>query len=194
VNGETRTPRTRRTLRREDLLRSVADFITEAGLHGFTLRQAAAAAGTTHKVLLYHFGSADALIMEAVDLIRADARGRTVEVVLSTAADLPTRLRALWGEWHEQVNPVLYEVLGLAMAEPDRYGESALRATVEALEAMRTPLAKAVGDEAADAAATLVLGTVRGLVIDRAVTGADERTDAAWELFALAMTTLLARD
>lgn len=41
--------------RREQLLEAVTEDLARNGLVDFSLRRAAKAAGTTHKILLYHF-------------------------------------------------------------------------------------------------------------------------------------------
>lgn len=48
--------------RRQELLERVTDDLATNGLVDFSLRCAARAAGTTHKVLLHHFDSADDLL------------------------------------------------------------------------------------------------------------------------------------
>jgi AcrR family transcriptional regulator len=187
-------PRTRRILHRDDLLRAVADHIRENGLHGFTLRQAAAAADTTHKVLLYHFGSANKLIVEAVDLIRAEmvAAGRSA-VPTTGNAGLAERLETLLCYWRTAGGgSVMYEAIGLAMADPEEFGDLAKRATDEILAEMSHGIEPVVGAEAADTVATLLLALLRGLTIDRSVTADEARVDAAWTAFCAALTTALA--
>ena len=47
--------------RSRELLERVTDDLVANGLVDFSLRRAARAAGTTHKVLLYHFAGVDEL-------------------------------------------------------------------------------------------------------------------------------------
>jgi AcrR family transcriptional regulator len=185
--------RRRRILHRTELLRAVADHIRDDGLRGFTLRRAAAAAGTTHKVLLYHFGSAENLITEAVDLVRADMVIRGRAAVRTTGAGFAERLDALWAHWRaaDGGSRVLYEAIGLAMAHPEQFGDLAKRATEDVLAQMSRALAPVVGEDAADTVATLMLALLRGLTIDRSVTGDDPRVDAAFGAFAAALTGAL---
>src|SRR3954470_4224711 len=56
--------------RRQDLLERVTDDLAANGLVDFSLRRAARAAGTTHKVLLYYFDGADDLLAQAVHRLR----------------------------------------------------------------------------------------------------------------------------
>ena len=58
--------------RREELLDQVTDHVLEHGLIGLTLRPLAAAIGTSDRMLIYHFGSRDALVSAVV--ARAGAR------------------------------------------------------------------------------------------------------------------------
>lgn len=56
--------------RRRELLSRVTEDLAVNGLVGFSLRRAARAAGTTHKVLLYYFASAEDLLGQAVLQLR----------------------------------------------------------------------------------------------------------------------------
>ncbi|MEV4108995.1 hypothetical protein [Nonomuraea sp. NPDC049695] len=56
--------------RRRELLDRVTDDLAVNGLVDFSLRRAARAAGTTHKVLLYHFDGVDDLLKQAVLKLR----------------------------------------------------------------------------------------------------------------------------
>src|SRR5689334_7625139 len=83
--------------RRRDLLERVTDDVQANGLADFSLRRAARAAGTTHKVLLYYFDGADDLLAQAV----AQLRGRRIRGGLAAALEpsrdsLVERVRALW--------------------------------------------------------------------------------------------------
>src|SRR5258708_26795273 len=60
--------------RRQELLGRGADDLAVNGLVDFSLRRAARAAGTTHKVLLYHFDGADGLLRQAI----LELRGRRI--------------------------------------------------------------------------------------------------------------------
>src|SRR3954462_14686604 len=69
--------------RRRELLERVTDDLAVNGLVDFSLRRAARAAGTTHKVLLYHFDGADDLLRQAV----AKLRDRRIANALAVAAE-----------------------------------------------------------------------------------------------------------
>jgi AcrR family transcriptional regulator len=48
--------------RHDELLEQATDHVLEHGLIGLTLRPLAAAIGTSDRMLIYHFGSRDALV------------------------------------------------------------------------------------------------------------------------------------
>src|SRR3954454_18374093 len=74
--------------RRRELLDRVTDDLAVNGLVDFSLRRAARAAGTTHKVLLYHFDSADDLLKQAIFALR----DRRIDRALAAAAEGARRL------------------------------------------------------------------------------------------------------
>src|SRR6266700_5523100 len=86
--------------RRRELLDRVSDDLAVNGLVDFSLRRAARAAGTTHKVLLYHFDGAEDLLRQAIFTLR----GRRIDNALAAAASgggsapatLAQRVRAVW--------------------------------------------------------------------------------------------------
>jgi AcrR family transcriptional regulator len=90
----TTSPRGER--RRTALLAATADDIARNSLVGFSLRRAAKAAGTTHKVLLYHFTSGDELLGEALHQLR-DVRLRHAQDRARAAAhgSVGDRIRAV---------------------------------------------------------------------------------------------------
>jgi AcrR family transcriptional regulator len=173
-------------LHRDELLKSVADFLRTDGLHNFTLRRAAEAAGTTHKVLLYHFNSADELIIEANDLLRAEAVEAAERFLRESApADLAAALATAWKYWNRMDGdaPLFYQLIGLATADPDRFGEVGRRATRDNVKSFAAHLDADVPEADRAALATLVLAVVRGLAIDRTLTRERARTDTAFAMF-----------
>ncbi len=51
---------------RQQLLQSVMEHLEAEGLGAASLRQIAAAVATSHRMLVYHFGSKEALLVEVV--------------------------------------------------------------------------------------------------------------------------------
>src|SRR5215471_14190619 len=67
--------------RRRELLDRVTDDLAVNGLVDFSLRRAARAAGTTHKVLLYHFAGADDLLAQAIFELRERRIGNALTAI-----------------------------------------------------------------------------------------------------------------
>ena len=85
--------------RREELLDVVTDHVLEQGLIGLTLRPLAAAIGTSDRMLIYHFGTRDALVSAVV----ARTTDRAVGCVegLPSAPTVRSAVNRLWVAYGE---------------------------------------------------------------------------------------------
>src|SRR5947209_803153 len=83
--------------RRRELLDRVSDDLAVNGLVDFSLRRAARAAGTTHKVLLYYFDGADDLLGQALHRLRDRRIGNALTAAGAGAVGgtLPERIRSV---------------------------------------------------------------------------------------------------
>jgi len=80
---------------RDSLLARIVDDVGRHGLHDRSLRDLAAAAGTSHRMLLYHFGSREGLVAEIVGAVEASQRDLMRD--LAATAESPAALvRSLW--------------------------------------------------------------------------------------------------
>ena len=86
--------------RHEDLLDQVTDHVLSHGLIGLTLRPLAAAIGTSDRMLIYHFGSRDALVSAVVG--RATDRGVAEVDALPGAPTVRAAVNRLWAAYGEQ--------------------------------------------------------------------------------------------
>lgn len=86
-------------LDRTTLLDRLADHVLDHGLAGASLRPMAAAAGTSDRMLIYHFGSKDALVAALLTHLAQGLAARLEAglppVPLATEADLIARVIAL---------------------------------------------------------------------------------------------------
>ena len=108
--------------RKQALLRAVVDDLAANGLADFSLRRAARAAGTTHKVLLYYFDGIEDLLGQALP----ELRGRRVLAAVTAVAparSLAGRVRAIWPVLMDDATGVrvIDQAIGLAMYDPARY-------------------------------------------------------------------------
>jgi AcrR family transcriptional regulator len=174
------------TARRAELLEQTVRYAASKGIAGLSLRPLAAALGTSSRMLVHYFGTKESLLDQALAAIHPHVPALLTGHTQAghTPAQIATRL---WqnlcdGEQQPRLR-VLLEVMALALTQPHRYGRHA----TEAINAWVTPLARALqetghGQRAAAARATLLVSGLRGLALDRYLTGAQQRTDDAAEL------------
>ena len=173
--------------RRQELLEEAAAYLLRRGVAGMSLRPMAAALGTSARLLLYHFGTRERLLIAAMGVIRVQARAG-VEAVLRDApvdGDLAALTRQFW-RWCTSTRNrpylrLLFEVHGLALQYPKTYAgylEGAIRHWIELLTGAFRPR---LGRDA-EAMATLIVGTIDGLLMDYLSTGDFDRTSQAIEL------------
>lgn len=176
--------------RRRELLERVTEDLAANGLVDFSLRRAARAAGTTHKVLLYHFDGSDDLLVQAVVQLR---ERRIREALVAAAADGPAR-RSL-GEWVRAVWPVLVgeearvldQAIGLAMYDSDRYAALGREASQQYLPTLLAACPGHWSDRRRLEVAEMVLATLRGFLVDARTSGDTEGVAAGFNALVRAL-------
>src|SRR3954454_624053 len=159
--------------RRHELLDRVTEDLAANGLADFSLRRAARAAGTTHKVLLYHFDSADDLLVQAV----LQLRQRRIDRGLAAAAQAPAgqslaaRVTALWPVLVGHEARVLDQAIGLPMHYPGRYAALGREASEQYLPSLRSLCPPEWSDQRKLEVAEMVLATLRGFLVDARTSG-----------------------
>ena len=152
--------------RRSELLATITDDVAEHGLVGFSLRRAAAAAGTTHKVLLYHFRDVEDLLAGVATELRARRIGKGLAEALQQAGpSLVDRVRVLWPVLVGSERDALLQAVGLAIYDPERYEGLIRGSAAQYLDALRTICPAAWTDQRKTEVSELVLATLRGLLL-----------------------------
>ena len=172
---------------REALLARAIGHFAEHGVGDTSLRALAGAIGTSHRMLIYHFGSRDGLLAAVVDTVEQGARDMLARIVEEAKGD-PDPFEAGIRYWHlvtEEAliyGPLFFELTSHAMLGLP-YGvdvrDKLVTTWLDALSAMWT--ARGVPTREARAEATLDLAMARGLLHDLLLTGDRERIDAAME-------------
>lgn len=178
-------------VRRRDLLARVTEDLAANGLVDFSLRRAARAAGTTHKVLLYYFASAEDLLGQAV----LQLRERRLEDGLAAARDgtgcgtLAGRTRALWPVLVAQDTGqfALDQAIGLAMYDPERYGGLGRGASDQYLPGLMSLCPPTWSQDRKHEVAQMVLGTLRGFLLEWRTTGDAAAVEAGFAALARAL-------
>jgi AcrR family transcriptional regulator len=152
--------------RRQDLLERVTEDLAANGLQDFSLRRAARAAGTTHKVLLYHFDGADELLVLAILRLRE----KRITGGVAAAARLPTlaeRIRAVWPVLSASAeSAVLDQAIGLSMYDPGRYGELSRSASRQYLPTLFALCPDDWSERRRLEVSEMILATLRGFLVD----------------------------
>lgn len=170
---------------RDALLAGAIGHFAEHGVADTSLRGLADAIGTSHRMLIYHFGSRDGLLAAVVDTVEQGARetlARMVEEARSDADPLEAGLR-YWRLVTDDAlvyGPLFFELtshamLGLRHAAEVR--DRLVSTWLDALTSMWT--ARDVPQPQAREQATLDLAMARGLLHDLLLTGDRARVDAA---------------
>ena len=168
--------------RRDDLAERATDYALEHGLIGLSLRPLAAALGTSDRMLIYHFGTKDALIAEVI--VRATSR--SVRVIESLPRPRSVRAAVL-SLWRALVDPrldrcqrVYIQAAALGILGADPYRKAIARSDDEWTAAVRDYLV-ASGAEArrAPRIAGLVDAALIGLHLSRPVADDVKQFDAA---------------
>src|SRR5438552_17984632 len=176
--------------RRDELAKAAAGYLLANGVAGLSLRPLAEATGTSARLLIYHFGSKERLLIEAMGIIRARARVE-VAAMLSDAPgreDLGALVRGFWRWCTSRRNRpylrLVFEVHGLALQDPEKYSGYLHGAIAHWIELLGAALTPTLGLRRARATATLIVGTIDGLLMDYLSTNELRRTTEALELFA----------
>ncbi|HTX58570.1 MAG TPA: TetR/AcrR family transcriptional regulator [Verrucomicrobiae bacterium] len=176
--------------RRGELLEQILDYACRHGLGGLSLRPLAKAVGSSPRVLLYYFGSKEALVVAVIERARVRQRERIAGLKIASA--LPARelcslcWRLLSDLQNEPLFRLWFEVFGLALQDRDRFPGFLDRAVNDWLDFLAGP-AEGAPQWQARAWATMVLAGFRGFLLDLCATGDRARVDAAVELWLDAM-------
>ncbi|MEZ5249707.1 MAG: TetR/AcrR family transcriptional regulator [Ilumatobacteraceae bacterium] len=115
-----------RTEARDLLFERVVGHLSTHGVSGLTLRELGAAIGTSHRMLVYHFGSKAALLAEVVRHVEAGQRAQ-IEALAALLdrddapvdATVATHIRAMWAHWSspdtQRQERLFFEMVGMAL-------------------------------------------------------------------------------
>ena len=170
------------TERRDDLLRRVVKAAAEGGLARRSLRDLAAQVGTSHRMLIHHFGSREGVLTAVVEAVEREQNERLGELPDDAA-------EAIRVSWRRTSVPSLWPIERLFFECYARgaQGEAPFNRLVPALVEQTLAAVSTRADVANDegrAAARLGLAVIRGLLLDLVATGDRKATDRALELYA----------
>jgi AcrR family transcriptional regulator len=175
------------TSARERLLAAAIEHVSQHGVGEISLRGLAAALGTSHRMLIYHFGSREALLIEVIRTVEEQQRMALATILED--ADMPPAeiMRRMWARvadpalWPNE--RLFFEVYAQAL----QGSPHALPLLDGIVDAWVEPLAALVAPDRpkdeARAEARLGVAVVRGLLLDLLATGDRAAVDAAMERY-----------
>ena len=169
---------------RERLLAAAVEQAMRGGIADMSLRELAAAIGTSHRMLLYHFGSREGLLTAVAGAVeeaqRAVVSGRGI-----SAADT----RELWQHFSDpQLWPAerlffeLYAQALLGRPGTEGFLDNAIEPWITALVPVLTGEA-GLDSKTARAEARLAVAVTRGLLLDLLATGDRDGVSEAFERY-----------
>lgn len=170
---------------RERLLAAAIQEAMRRGIADKSLRELATAIGTSHRMLLYHFGSRDGLLTAVACAVEESQRAEVSQLITASAADA----RRLWQHFSDPrlwpAERLFFELYGHAL-----FGRPGTEGFLEnAIEPWVADLASALITEAgldektARVEARLGVAVSRGLLLDLLATGDQQGVTEAFERF-----------
>ncbi|MDQ1435972.1 MAG: hypothetical protein QOF59_2788 [Actinomycetota bacterium] len=168
---------------RDRLLDAAVQHALESGIADLSLRELAAAIGTSHRMLIYHFGSREGLLVAVAQAVESTQRALVFGARSQTSYEDP---RAFWKRisspklWPQE--RLFFELYVHALlARPGTEGF-----LDEIVESWVAPIAAAaveagVDERTARADARLSVAVVRGLILDLLATGDRKGVTAAFD-------------
>jgi AcrR family transcriptional regulator len=173
---------------RRKLLDAAIDYVAANGISDLSLRELAAAIGTSHRMLIHHFGSKEGLWVEVIRAVEERQRERLADFIPDPAQAPADAVRAWWRHISDPAlwpnERLFFEVYGQALqGRPGTTG--LLDGIVDDWLEPGTEFGLARGLPLADARANARLGVAvtRGLLLDLLATGDREAVDAAMEAY-----------
>ena len=173
---------------KQHLLTGTIEHLATNGVGDISLRQLAVALGTSHRMLIYHFGSKEGLLIEVVRAMEQRRRDIFTELDFDSDASPPDIARRFWRRLSDPAmwpyERLFFELYGKAL-QGDPCAAPLLDGIVETWLAPLTEWNRRQGipAQAAQATARLGVAVARGLLLDLLASHDDDGTDAAMTQF-----------
>jgi AcrR family transcriptional regulator len=173
---------------RERLLDEAIDYVAHHGLTDVSLRTLATALGTSHRMLIHHFGSKEGLWVEIVRSVEARQRALLGQILPDADQPLAEAMRAWWKHisdpklWPNE--RLFFEIYGQALQGRTHSVELLDGIVDDWLEPATTiNVSLGVAPDLARAHARLGIAVTRGLLLDLLATRDTAAVDGAMEAF-----------
>jgi AcrR family transcriptional regulator len=173
---------------RQALLDRCVAYLQESGFSDASLREIAAGAGTSHRMLIYHFGTREQLLADVVGRIEAAQREALADLV-AQEDDLLEINRRFWRRLSDPAlapaERLFFEIYSHALYGRSwtvQFRETVVSAWVEPL--VELLIRHGYPEQEARQRARLGMAATRGLLMDLLLTGDRQAVDAAADLMA----------
>jgi AcrR family transcriptional regulator len=171
---------------RERLLAATIDHVAAHGVADLSLRTLAVAIGTSHRMLVFHFGSKEQLLVDVVRAVEARERERLTSAFAGGDVPAATLMRAWWAhltdpaQWPQE--RLFFELYAQAL-QGKTWAAPMLDEVIDAWIGPAAAIGELLGatPEQAVAEARLSIAITRGLLLDLLATGDRAGVDAAME-------------
>ncbi|MBV9148217.1 MAG: TetR/AcrR family transcriptional regulator [Acidobacteria bacterium] len=185
--------------RRADLLDKSIEYMLQKGVADLSLRPLAAAVGSKARLLVYHFGSKESLITDAMLVVRERVQQAFTEFVTDERKQSPLEIvQAFWrcatSPAYERYLRLFFEVQGLALQKPSRYGRYLEGATSSWVTMLAAVLPRKLSAPERKALASLAVSTTFGLLLEFLSGGERKRVSRAFNLFLGSFEQLLSSE
>ena len=171
--------------RKAVLLENLIAYLIRHGVADLSLRPMAAAVGTSARLLIFHFGSKERLLIEALEEVQARLQRSLADLLASeSGVARPAPLRLFWDWALKEPNfpqlRMLYQLQILAAQDHRTYGRYLKRNSLNWLELVQAALKPS---QRSTTLATLIVAVFDGLLIEVMSSGDRRRTSAAIDDF-----------
>lgn len=167
--------------RRRELLDALVEAFAAGGIGGRSLRDIAAAVGTSHRMLLHHFGSRDDLLLAIV----GEVERRQAAELDGLPGDAADATAAMWAILRRRRLRPFARLFFECYARAAHGEEPFTRMMPGAIDGWLAALAARAGRAPDPALARLGLAVFRGLLLDLVASGDEKEVDAAAARFVL---------
>lgn len=164
-----------------EFLDRITAHIIEHGLSEAALRQLASIAGTSHRMLIYYFGSRDGLL----GAVLHELRGAESREIVGRSASRREALEALWSYYtapdRELEMQIFFHLAGQAAHQkaPSVFTDAIVDTWTDELRHVCEH--EGMEEDSAHAEARLLVASMRGLLLDRLLTRDEKGTDIAFQ-------------
>ncbi|MBY8608749.1 TetR/AcrR family transcriptional regulator [Burkholderia arboris] len=165
------------------ILDATIAYVQEHGAGDLSLRQIADGIGTSHRMLIYHFGSADGFweaVLREIRYREQRARPRSAPAGTDLAESMQQTWERFSADSYLPVMRLLFTLYVKAINEPERFGDFLDDAVGGWIKHSTTSFEQAGFErEEAQVRARILLATMRGLLLNLLATGDRASTSEA---------------